>query len=833
MPRFIASLVAIGALLGSVTTSFAQAHFTARLTGNQILPFPGVATAATGTAFLTLTSAGLQYVITVEGLSGPIKDATIHRGPPGQVGAVLLNFTPDFLGRNTAAGLWPAGASLDPFIPDLLDGNLHFVIYTAANPFNGEIRGQIQLSAGVHLTANLQGAQENPGTGAVGTGAGSFTLTEEGLAYHIQVNNLTGAIGSASIYTGAIGVNGGATFPLAFAGTTAFGAITGLTPAQKRDLIAGNMYVNIRTAAFPAGEIRGQIQLAGGLGFSARLDGAQEVPANASPALGTATATLTSAGLLVDLTSTGLSGPITAAHIHRAPPGVVGAPVRTFSGTELISGTSFLVLWTPNDPEPLKPDLIAELMIGNLYVNVHTAAFGGGEIRGQLVLSQPGPTATATYTANLTWQQEEPPIPMPATLPIGTGNFRLLPGGLFFRITMDGLTGPITGAHFHNAPIGVGGGVVRGIVAGEFISPTTMTGMWTPADPQPLTPAMVTELMKGNLYFNVHTAANPAGESRGQIVPASGAEFEAFMFGTQETPPLGVVGAGNGSFTLTPYGLAFNITYDGLTGAATGAHFHLGTRGVAGGIVRGFTPGEFMTPNTLAGVWKPTDAQPLTPALVTELLRENIYVNIHTAANPAGEIRGQLVLSGGLPFGARLNGPQEVPPNLSPGKGTASMTLTDEGFLWRVSNNELVAGPTSAEFGQGPPGVNGPVLRPLYPGETIGAASADAVWKTTDPDALTATAIFSMFRGEVYLDINTAAFPAGEIRGQLGWPVPTVGVGPVASGGSNLQLLSSPNPSRERTTISFYLPQRAEVRLALYDVAGAQVVELVRGPRDA
>src|SRR5262245_56196185 len=166
MRRIVASLVFIFALLGSASLSHAQAHFTARLTGNQILPFPGVATPATGTAFCTLTGSGLQFVVTVEGLSGPIKAASIERGPAGMSGPIVRDITGDFGGSNTAAGLWTA-ADVTPLtsalITELFNGNLYLNIYTAAYPINGEIRGQIQLSAGVHLTANLQGAQENPG----------------------------------------------------------------------------------------------------------------------------------------------------------------------------------------------------------------------------------------------------------------------------------------------------------------------------------------------------------------------------------------------------------------------------------------------------------------------------------------------------------------------------------------------------------------------------------------------------------------------------------------------------------------------------------------------
>src|SRR5439155_1627888 len=92
--------------------------------------------------------------------------------------------------------------------------------------------------------------------------------------------------------------------------------------------------------------------------------------------------------------------------------------------------------------------------------------------------------------------------------------------------------------------------------------------------------------------------------------------------------------------TLTTEGLAFAVTVDGLTGPITAAHFHNGAPGVNGGVVRPITT-EFGAGNTAVGVWKPSDASPLTPALIAELIQGNLYVNVHTAANPGGEIRGQ------------------------------------------------------------------------------------------------------------------------------------------------------------------------------------------------
>ncbi|HET6272204.1 MAG TPA: T9SS type A sorting domain-containing protein, partial [Bacteroidota bacterium] len=52
--------------------------------------------------------------------------------------------------------------------------------------------------------------------------------------------------------------------------------------------------------------------------------------------------------------------------------------------------------------------------------------------------------------------------------------------------------------------------------------------------------------------------------------------------------------------------------------------------------------------NTATGVWRNTDTQALTDSMVSQLLKGRIYVNLHTAANPGGEIRGQVGFGGGI-----------------------------------------------------------------------------------------------------------------------------------------------------------------------------------------
>ena len=112
--------------------------------------------------------------------------------------------------------------------------------------------------------------------------------------------------------------------------------------------------------------------------MKATLDGKSEVPANASTGTGTADIDYDAATrkLSWKLSYSGLSGPATAAHFHGpAEPGknagvAVAIPNATSSPAE---GSATLT-----------EAQAADLMAGKYYVNVHTAANPGGEIRGQV-----------------------------------------------------------------------------------------------------------------------------------------------------------------------------------------------------------------------------------------------------------------------------------------------------------------------------------------------------------------------------------------------------------------------------------------------------------------
>jgi hypothetical protein len=85
---------------------------------------------------------------------------------------------------------------------------------------------------------------------------------------------------------------------------------------------------------------------------------------------------------------------------------------------------------------------------------------------------------------------------------------------LQWNITYEGLSGPATAAHFHGpAPVGQNAKVQVPVAKSDLPSP--IKGSATLSEQQ------ATDLMGGQWYFNVHTAQNPSGEIRGQVLPAN------------------------------------------------------------------------------------------------------------------------------------------------------------------------------------------------------------------------------------------------------------------------------------------------------------------------
>lgn len=110
--------------------------------------------------------------------------------------------------------------------------------------------------------------------------------------------------------------------------------------------------------------------------FKAMLKGASEVPPNPSTATGTSTLTYNSSTkTFTDVTSFSGLTPV-AGHIHEGAIGENGPPIFPF--TDL---SSPITLHSP----ALTDEQVTALFKDSMYVNLHTKAYPGGEIRGQLI----------------------------------------------------------------------------------------------------------------------------------------------------------------------------------------------------------------------------------------------------------------------------------------------------------------------------------------------------------------------------------------------------------------------------------------------------------------
>ena len=118
--------------------------------------------------------------------------------------------------------------------------------------------------------------------------------------------------------------------------------------------------------------------------------------------------------------------------------------------------------------------------------------------------------------------------------------------------------------------------------------------------------------------------------------PAFADKYKVMLDAKSEVPPNASTATGTADVDYDPATkkLTWTLTYSGLTGAATAAHFH--------------GPGE---PGKVAGVKVPIPGATSSPAegsatltdeQAADFLAGKYYINVHTAANPGGEIRGQV-----------------------------------------------------------------------------------------------------------------------------------------------------------------------------------------------
>ncbi len=533
--------------------------------------------------------------------------------------------------------------------------------------------------------------------------------------------------------------------------------------------------------------------------MTARLTGSQEVPAVVTKAKGLVTFVLEEdRSMTINGVLDSLSGPVTGCHFHRGNFGVSGGVVLN-----LISYVKGNRIYGKIPATDLTKALIVQLMSDSIYFNVHTAANGGGEIRGQVYLQTEYPLWTIMAGAF--------EVPAVNTQAVGLASISLSRSltQLKYKIVVAGLSGAITGAHLHRGANNIAGPVSYSLSASGNVLEGTIKS---------LTTGFIDSLSSGLVYVNIHTAANPGGEIRGQLGFVDGAfGFECLLDGANEVPQVASNGKGLalGWISENLDSMTYAVFYTGLT--PTAAHFHAGAIDKTGGVVQALT----------AYPLAPTAAYSAKVAWSADNLRrmisDSIYVNLHTTANSGGEIRGQAKVSVHEGVVADLCGRQEVPvvTGIAFGAGFASIDPNKEIGYFGVVTSGLTSNASAAHIHKGPKGVVGGVYVNFGANTNSSNTYTGAfLWPTT-------TAADSLRDGLMYMNVHTTANAGGEIRGQLGKALTTECL-PTAIYELNGQLLEAvvyPNPANEALNVKFQSNQSFDAQIVVSDLVGRSVVQ--------
>ncbi len=121
---------------------------------------------------------------------------------------------------------------------------------------------------------------------------------------------------------------------------------------------------------------------------------------------------------------------------------------------------------------------------------------------------------------------------------------------------------------------------------------------------------------------------------------AAPASFKVALTGGEQVPPVETAGKGTADLTYDPATrtLTWSVSFEGLSGPATMAHFH-------GPAAAGKNAGVTVWIGKQGGpVESPVKGEAtLTPDQAAQFAAGEWYVNVHTQAHPGGEIRGQVV----------------------------------------------------------------------------------------------------------------------------------------------------------------------------------------------
>lgn len=274
----------------------------------------------------------------------------------------------------------------------------------AANIANVSVVCGAQTTETAVRSALLTGAQENPPVGTSASGVGGIIVdpATRAISGGMTFSGLTPTAGGHHIHQAPSGdpTNNG---PVIIGLTLASDGLTAIVPPgttltvpQYAALLAGELYFNVHTVANSNGEIRGQINMQGGVHANvANLTAGQEVPAGTSTATGTGTllADKATRRILISYITHNVAN-ASMAHIHTSPSGA-GSTGNVIVGFNTLQ-TNFDGLGNnlayPPAGSQMTPQNVTDFLVSYLYFNIHSpnnlcapaADCGAGEIRGNI-----------------------------------------------------------------------------------------------------------------------------------------------------------------------------------------------------------------------------------------------------------------------------------------------------------------------------------------------------------------------------------------------------------------------------------------------------------------
>jgi hypothetical protein len=376
--------------------------------------------------------------------------------------------------------------------------------------------------------------------------------------------------------------------------------------------------------------------------------------------------------------------------------------------------------------------------------------------------------AQTEYIAHLRGGNE---VHLPNTTATGTVEAVLDGDTLVVSGTFSNLTSPVDtsiagGAHIHLGYAGQNGGIEFVLTAALD---TDFLGGSFPAESNTfvLTSDEIETLNERRYYVNIHTENYPAGELRGQIVPAADEVLRVNLSGHHETPPVLTGAQGGLVVERNDDEIVVTGAFSNLSSPYTASHIHLGYAGQAGGVE---IPLDATLTADESGGFYAADANTFTLSQdQLDWLRERrLYVNIHSQNHPPGEIRGQIRPYAEAVFQANLSGATETPPVDTDATGAAIVELVGDsiivtGSFWGLSSNQT---PGGAHIHIGYAGQAGGVIFPL---ETVHGSNAT---EGTFPAAgntflINEDQLANLLARRYYVNVHSENYPPGEIRGQL------------------------------------------------------------------